>query len=76
MMNRCDGLEVRACASRSGGCGFEPRPGHTKDFKNFTFCLLVRCSAFKEWRMEVEPVELPVDLPLTVAFTALGRRVA
>ena len=25
---------VRASASRSGGRGFEPRPGHTKDFNH------------------------------------------
>ena len=31
--NRCDVLVVRASASRSGGRGIEPRPGHTKDFK-------------------------------------------
>ena len=31
---RRDGPVVRASASRSGGRGFEPRPGHTKDFKN------------------------------------------
>ena len=45
--HRHDGLVVRASASRSGGRGFEPRPGHTKDFKNGTYCLLVRHSAFK-----------------------------
>ena len=37
---------VRASASRSGGRGFEPRPDHTKDLKNGTYCLLVRRSAF------------------------------
>ena len=45
--HRRDGLVVRASASRSGGRGFELRPGHTKDFKNGTYCLLVRRSAFK-----------------------------
>ena len=45
--DRRDGLVVRASASRSGGRGFEPRPGHTKDLKNGTYCLLVRRSAFK-----------------------------
>ena len=49
-----DGLVVRASASRSGGRGFEPRLGHTKDFKIGTYCLLVRRSAFKEWRREGE----------------------
>ena len=44
---RRDGLVVRASASRSGGRGFKPRPGHTKDFKSGTYCLLVRHSAFK-----------------------------
>ena len=28
-----DGLVVRASASRSGGLGFEPWPGHTKDLQ-------------------------------------------
>ena len=44
---RRDGPVVRATASRPGGHGFEPRSGNTKDFKNGTYCLLVRCSAFK-----------------------------
>ena len=47
LCHRRDGLVVRASASRSGGRGFEPRPGHTKDFKNGTYCLLVRRSTFK-----------------------------
>ena len=32
----CDGPVVRASASQSEGRGFEPRPSHTKDFKNGT----------------------------------------
>ena len=39
--HRCDGPVVRASASQSEGHGFEPRPSHTKDFKNGTHCLLV-----------------------------------
>ena len=48
-IDRRDGLVVRAPASRSGGCGFAPQPSHTKDFENGrpTYCILVRCSAFK-----------------------------
>ena len=47
-VHRRDGLVVRASASRSGGCGFEPRPSHTKDFTMVPiYCLLVRRSAFK-----------------------------
>ena len=34
-------------ATWSGGREFEPRPGHTKNFLNGTYYLLVRCSAFK-----------------------------
>ena len=59
---RRDGLVVRASASRSGGHGFEPQPGHTKDIKDGTFCLLVRRLAFKEWSREVEHAELPVPV--------------
>ena len=51
---------VRHSPHRSGGRRFEPRQGHTRDCKNGTFCLLVRRSAFKEWRREVEHTELPV----------------
>ena len=60
-INPSGGLVVRASASRLGGRGFEPRPGHTKDFKNGTYCFLVRCSAFKngEWKLNTHSV--PVD---------------
>ena len=37
----CNGPVVRASASESEGRGFEPRPSHTKDFKNGTHCFLV-----------------------------------
>ena len=37
--NRCDGSVGRASASQSEGRWFEPRPSHTKDFKNGTRCL-------------------------------------
>ena len=33
----------RASARRTGGLGFAPRPGHTKDFKNGSCC-------FHAWR--------------------------
>ena len=36
-IHRRDGLVVRASASRTGGRGFKPRSGHTKDYKNSTF---------------------------------------
>ena len=39
--------EVAGLVVEPGGRGFEPRPGHTKDFKFDTYCLLVICSAFK-----------------------------
>ena len=39
-VNRCDGPVVRASASQSEGRWFEPRPSHTKHFKNGTRCLL------------------------------------
>ena len=41
------GLVERVYASLLGGRGFEPRPGHTEDFKNGTYFLLVRRLAFK-----------------------------
>ena len=41
VMHRFDGPVVRASASQSEGRGFEPRPSHTKDFKNGTHCFLV-----------------------------------
>ena len=31
----------------AGGCGFDSQPGHTKDFKNGTWCFLAKGSAFK-----------------------------
>ena len=34
------GSMVRASASWTGGRGFDPRPSHTKDYNNGTFCLL------------------------------------
>ena len=37
--NRCDGSVGRASAPQSEGRWFEPRPSHTKDFKNGTRCL-------------------------------------
>ena len=72
---RHDGLVVRASASRSGGRGFEPRPGHTKDFKNGTYCLHVRCSAFKNGKGKLTCVATSGLTP-TVVFTAFSRRVA
>ena len=38
-----DSVMVRASASEAGGRGFDPGPGHTKDFKNGT-------SGYLAWR--------------------------
>ena len=38
-----DSVMVRASASGAGGRGFDPGPGHTKDFKNGT-------SGYSAWR--------------------------
>ena len=38
-----DSVMVRASASGAGGRGFDPGPGHTKDFKNGT-------SGYLAWR--------------------------
>ena len=38
---------VRTSASGAGGRGFDPGPGHTKDFKNGTSGCLAWRSAFK-----------------------------
>ena len=40
-----DSVMVRASASVAGGRGFDPGPGHTKDFKNGTSGYLAWCSA-------------------------------
>ena len=32
------GSVTRASGLRPGGCGFDPRPSHTKDFKNGISC--------------------------------------
>ena len=37
--DQLSGLVVRVSALRLGGRGFDPRPGHTKDYKNGTQCL-------------------------------------
>ena len=42
------GLSGRASALCSGGCGFDPRPGHTKDFKNGTSCSFAWRSALRK----------------------------
>ena len=36
MLTDFDSVMVRASASGAGGRGFDPGPGHTKDFKNGT----------------------------------------
>ena len=41
-------LSGRASALWPGGCWFDPRPGHTKDFKNGTSCSFVWCSALRK----------------------------
>ena len=41
-------LSGRASALWPGGCGFDPRPGHTKDFKNGTSCSFAWRSALRK----------------------------
>ena len=41
-------LSGRASALWPGGCGFDPRPGHTKDFKNGTSCSFAWHSALRK----------------------------
>ena len=41
-------LSCRASALWSGGCGFDPRPGFTKDFKNDTSCSFTWRSALRK----------------------------
>ena len=50
------GLVVRAFASQAVGRGFEPRPGHTKDFKNGS-----SCSSLNAQHKEVELRQCPAD---------------
>ena len=41
-------LSGRASPLWLGGCGLDPRPGHTKDFKNSTSCCFAWCSALRK----------------------------
>ena len=41
-------LSGRASALWPVGCGFDPRPGHTKDFKNGTSCSFAWRSALRK----------------------------
>ena len=41
-------LSGRASALCPGGCGFDPRPGRTKDFKNGTSCSFAWRSALRK----------------------------
>ena len=41
-------LSGRVSALWLGGCGFDPRPGHTKDFKNGTSCSFAWRSALRK----------------------------
>ena len=50
-----------------GRPGFKSWSGHTKDTK---WCLLPSCLVLDIW--EVEHAELPVDLPTSVAITAIA----
>ena len=43
LLTDSDSVMVRASASGAGGRGFDPGPGHTKDFKNGT-------SGYLAWR--------------------------
>ncbi|KAJ8045304.1 hypothetical protein HOLleu_08287 [Holothuria leucospilota] len=44
-LENCSGQVVRASDLQSEGLGFKSWPGHTKDFKNGTYCLCAWCSA-------------------------------
>merc|ERR1712121_398833 len=41
VVDQLSGLVVRASALRLGGRGFDPRPSHTKDYKNGTHTSLL-----------------------------------
>ncbi len=43
-------LVVRASASRAVGCGFESRPGHTKDFLKMVLVVLLLGAQYLEER--------------------------
>ncbi|KAJ8032532.1 hypothetical protein HOLleu_26083 [Holothuria leucospilota] len=43
--DRLYGQVVRASDLQPEGLGFKSWPGHTKDFKNGTYCLCTWCSA-------------------------------
>ena len=45
LLHNSDSVMVRVSASGAGGRGFDPGPGHTKDFKNGTSGYLAWCSA-------------------------------
>ena len=47
-VDRLGGLVVRASALQSEGLEFDSRLGHTKDFKNGTYCLLLG-TQHKQW---------------------------
>ena len=58
-------LSGRASALWPGGCGFDPQPGHTKDFKNGTSCFRLALS--------IKKVELGIGTgQLSVSITWLG----
>ena len=51
-----DSVMVRASASGAGGRGFDPGPGHAKDFKNGT-------SGYLAWRLSIIRQALASLLP-------------
>ena len=47
-MTQSQWLSSRVSALWPGGCGFTPRPGHIKDFKNGTSCSFTWCPALRK----------------------------
>ena len=54
-LDRLHGQVVRTSALQSEGLGFESWPGHTKDFKNGTYCRVLGAQ-HKQWSRENKPV--------------------
>ena len=61
IINRLGSSIDRALASSAGGTGFEPRPGHTKDFKNGSNCL--SCLAFGTLKQKLRNVWGTLKIP-------------
>ena len=62
----------RSSASQPVGHGFEPRPSHTKDFKNDTHCLLVWRSTCENGVGKLNSLSYQWTSPPAVAFTAFA----